>query len=199
MPADSTLSEEAAPNDNIHSVDNLLTFWRSGTFSRSATSSQTVALYLHHDFLAFLAIAQRLKIDFLPITWQPAMDRVGEGATAEIWQSLINLQTNFTFKRFKGSLNESSNFQVLISEIMILADASIRNHENIIRLEGICWDIPTGENEVRPVLVFEKSQHGDLKQFVQSISGSKIDSMTRLKLCVDVGLAILVMHSNCKF
>lgn len=177
----------------------LLSFWRSGTFSRSASSTQINALHLNHGFLTFLAITQRLNIDILPINWQPAMDRVGEGATAEIRQSLVNLQTNFVFKRFKGSLDESAVVHALISEIMILADTHIRKHENIIKLEGICWDIPVDGYDIRPVLVFEKSQYGDLEQFLSSDSGSNIDSQTRLKLCLDVGLAILSMHSNCKF
>jgi len=199
MLARSALFKEATCDNKIQPVDNLPSFWRSGTFSKSAASTQTVALHLHHNFLTFLAIAQRLKIDFLHITWHPAMDRVGEGGTAEIRQSLVNVQTNFAFKRFKGSLSDCSYFQALISEVTILADTSIRDHENIIRLEGICWEITTGENEVRPVLVFEKSSYGDLEQFLRSGSGSEIDSRTRLKLCVDVGLAILSMHSNCKF
>lgn len=126
------------------------------------------------------------------------MGRVGEGATANIQQSLINSQTNFVFKRFKWSLNESSMFQAIISEIMILADVSIRTHENIIRLEGISWDIPMGEYDVHPVLVFEKSQHGDLKEFLSSASESEVNFRVRLKLCMDVGFAISSMHSNCK-
>jgi serine/threonine protein kinase len=190
--------ELSASNNYTQSLDTLPSFWRSGNFSQSATSAQTNALDSHYDFISFLAVAQRLKIDFLPITWQPALDRVGEGTTAEICQSLINLRTSFAFKRFKWSLDESSNFRALISEILVLGNPLTRNHPNIIRLEGICWDIPPGDVKVHPVLVFEKTQYGDLEQFVDSATGSEMELQDRLKLCVDTGAAILAMHSNRK-
>jgi serine/threonine protein kinase len=198
MSTSSNFQELSASNNYPQPLDTLPSFWRSGNFSQSATSAQTNSLDSHHDFISFLAIAQRLKIDFLPITWQPALDRVGEGRTAEICQSLINLQTSFAFKRFKWSLDESSNFRALISEISVLGNSLTRNHPNIIRLEGICWDIPPGDVKVHPVLVFEKTQYGDLEQFVDSATGSKMELQDRLKLCVDIGAAILAMHSNRK-
>ena len=76
------------------------------------------------DFLSILGIVQKLDIDFLPIIWQPALDAAGNGAIAEIRQSLINVQTSFAFKRYKRRWEPQSdadhfNFQRLYFEILI--------------------------------------------------------------------------------
>ena len=78
--------------------------------TRSGTTISTVALprvskanIYEHNFVAFLGATQALGIDFLPITWQSAMEDVGRGATAEIRQSLLSLQTSLAFKRIQPS------------------------------------------------------------------------------------------------
>src|SRR5271169_1466246 len=72
-----------------------------------------------YDLISFLATVQWREIDCLPITWQPALDSIGRGATAEIRQSLVNIQMSFAFKRpiiRDGTQNESVIYQALISE-----------------------------------------------------------------------------------
>ncbi len=77
----------------------------SFVYSESGFSSADVfvmALFASdqdYDFVSLLALAQKLRIEFLPITWQPALQGIGLGATAEIRQSLMNLQMSFAFKR----------------------------------------------------------------------------------------------------
>jgi hypothetical protein len=56
-------------------------------------------------------------------------------------------------------------------------------------------DIPSDE-EVWPVLVFEKAQFGDLYSFATLPVGRDLCIAERLKLCVDVGTAIMDMHFN---
>jgi hypothetical protein len=185
--------------DDIFSLG-LMSFSKSGIPFQSAAPAIVGPTGIRHDFLTFLGIAQSLKIDFLPITWQPALDTVGQGGTAEIRQALINLQTSFAFKRLISTrpAEEAKNFQALIAEISVLGQPSIRDHPNIITLEGICWDIILETEKVWPVLVFEKARLGDLLAFMEQGAGKKLSLEDRLQLCVDIATAVADMHSNCE-
>ena len=72
-------------------IDNMLAYSDTDdhVYAESGNDYQSD---IHCDFLSFLGIAQMLRIDFLPITWQPALETVGHGGTAEIRQALVNLQ-----------------------------------------------------------------------------------------------------------
>src|SRR6185436_9668785 len=50
------------------------------------------------NFLSFLATAQALQIEFLPIAWDVARGFIGEGGTSRIRQTLVNIDTSFAFK-----------------------------------------------------------------------------------------------------
>ena len=155
-----------------------------------------------YDFLDFLGAAQSLKIDFLPITWQPALHSVGEGGTAKIRQALINLQTSFAFKHFKhpnSAAQESQNWRVLIAEISVLGNPTIRYHPNVANIEGICWDVVNGGEKVWPVLVFEKTRIWDLSRFIRSGRGEELDSKSRLNMLFDVALAVRDLHATGRF
>lgn len=176
---------------------------KNGNLSPTPAAAEKVELCLRYDFISFLGVAQKLDIDFLPITWQPKLDNIGEGGTANIRQSLINLQTGFAYKRIKWSRqaqwNESKNFEALISEVLVLGNPLIRNYPNIIRLEGICWDFPPGNDNVWPVLVFEKAQNGDLDKFMNTDTGRGVNLEDRLKLCADIAITLKYIHSYCEF
>jgi hypothetical protein len=68
---------------------------------------------------------------------------------------------------------------------MVLRHPSIRCHPNIVELQGIRWDIATklncnynnAEKTVWPVLVLQKSQFGDLYQFMNLSIGQELDEM----------------------
>ena len=172
----------------------LVSFTRSGETGQSASSTSNVKC----DFLDFLGVAQSLKIDFLPITWQPALDKVGEGGTAKIPQALINLGTAFAFKRLEhpSSLEEKSrNLRALIAEISVLGHPASRCHPNIMDIEGICVDVIDGGKEIWPVLVLEKTQLGDLDRFMVSGPGHELDLYTRLDILFDVALAVRDLHA----
>ncbi|KAI1201810.1 hypothetical protein F5X97DRAFT_13102 [Nemania serpens] len=167
------------------------------------------------NFITFLGMAQKLRIRFLPNTWQQGRPPIGQGATSHIHQSLLNAQTGFAFKRVgdrdKRERPEKDIFQHLLNEIVILCHAQVRSHPNILELQGICWDIdtptdshgPTGscssdEVKVWPVLVFEKSRYGDLFSFARSEEGRELDVYQRLALCGQIGRAVARMQSNRK-
>lgn len=166
-----------------------------------ATPENPSTQYSDYGFIAMLALAQRLHIHFLPITWQAALGPVGEGGQAGINQALIHVQTSFAFKCFTKASQvhnfERASFQELISEMVVLSHPLIREHPHVVRLEGVCWDV-SQDDQVWPVLVFEKAHLGDLDQFITSSKGKKLFMEDRLNLCADIGIAIRDMHSNSK-
>jgi hypothetical protein len=142
------------------------------------------------DLITLLAAVQRAQVDILPITWQSARLPVGVGATSKINEAFVNLQTSLAFKCVSDKQKREPGAKILQTIIK-----EIRMHPNIVELQGLCWDIPSDE-EVWPVLVFEKAQFGDLYSFATLPVGRDLCIAERLKLCVDVGTAIMDMHFN---
>jgi hypothetical protein len=190
------------PDTDDLTFSDLVSFAKSGNYYQSATLARGTPADTPYDFLSILGIAQTLKIDFLPITWQPALEMVGHGGTAEIRQALVDLQMNFAFKRLisveptQSTTDETKSFRTLIAEISALGHPLIRDHPNIIKLEGICWDVVPGGEKVWPVLVFEKARHGDLQTFMEQAEGKRLSLEERLNLCADITIAVHDMHSN---
>lgn len=159
------------------------------------------SMSLHNDLISFLAVAQYYELDMIPITWEAGPGRIGKGGTSEIRQSSLNLDTSLAFKcisrldhHLLSEHEEESAFNLLVSEISILGHPLIRHHQNIVNLEGICWEpIPTSQ-KVWPVLILEKSQLGDLQSFMCSEQGRNISFEEKLDLCTDIGSALRTMH-----
>ena len=188
---------------------------RSGSYFESAIPQKPLDRY---DLITFLGVAQKLRIQVLAITWQPALDRIGQGATAEIRESIATTNFSFAFKRpsFRSSFDfeefERRLLPCLIDEISILGHPRIRKHPNIIDLEGICWDIicskgmrisreipvdfTTGDQGIVPVLLFQKSKYGDLYHFMMQDGGKELGFSDRIDICLDVARAIAEMHSQ---
>jgi serine/threonine protein kinase len=177
-----------------------LSLYRTKELGSGSRPSHSAAQYADHSFIALLALAQRLNIPFLPITWQALLGDLGKGGQARVNQALVNVQTSFAFKRFRddstGNIEEDAPFQAVINEMIMLSHHAIQEHPYVVTLEGICWDIPGDSDRVWPVLVFEKSIHGDLFQFVKAGRGSALSTQEKLKLCTDIGIAVRDMHSN---
>lgn len=145
-------------------------------------------------------------------------DLIGGGATVEIREALINLQTSFAFKRRRFQISyELKEFETqilpsLIAEISILSHPFAYNNSNIVRLEDICWEVlfeecyafsrgevidPT-KGGIIPVLVFEKMKHGDLHNSMLH-AGKKLGMDARLQLCTEIVKAIAEMHLKSEF
>ena len=165
------------------------------TKSFSSSTAPTLASnhYANYDFIAILGLAQRLHTPFLPITWQAGLGHIGEGGQARINQALANIQTSFAFKHFDHP--DSDPFQRTIQEMAVLSHAAVQEHAHIVKLEGICWDIPS-EHDVWPVLVFQKTHLGDLQRFARLKKFENLLMEDRLNLCTDIGIAIRDMHHN---
>lgn len=146
-----------------------------------------------YDFIALLGLIQRLKIDFLPVTWQGALGSIGEGRQATINQALANVQMSFAFKLFHRSQQDS--FRPIIQEMVALSHPVIQKHRHIVRLEGICWDV-SSNSEIWPVLVLQKSRLGDLCRFARSEAFKNVSIGDKLNICADIGIAIRDMHCN---
>ncbi|KAJ6439093.1 mutator-like element [Purpureocillium lavendulum] len=165
-------------------------------FYQSASIASQSAETAGYGFIALLGLAQRLGVDFLPLTWQAVLGSLeedgkgGRGGQAKIFQSYVNPETSFAFKRF-----ERDSFREVVSELLALAQDGIRKHPYITNLEGLCWDV-MADDDVQPVLVFEKSHFGDLYHFMRSGEGKDISMGERMRLCVDIGIAIRDMHAN---
>ena len=192
--------------------------------------SKTVNEFDDNDFIAILETCQYLEIDFLPITWQPALETLGVGGQAEIHQSLVTAALSFAFGRIKPGAStreaERAAYQALKSQLLVLGNPIIRSHPNIISLIGVCWDIQprvdyrssggdgtsnleTHDKETEvlenadackwmiwPVLVYEKTKHGDLSCFLISPASQHLDMKQKLKLCEDIAAGIRDMHKN---
>ena len=185
-------------------LDNHVTFTNSGKRFQSATLASSVRVTdTSYDLLTFLGIAQGLNIEFLPISWDTGLAKVGKGGSAEINQSSIDVEHSFAFKRLayaEVACSEAKEmpYKALIAEICVLGHKFIRHHSFVNRLQGICWDIETEAESVWPVLVFEKTPHGDLERFMNCGAGAKTALKDRLRFCAEVAIAIADLHLNGK-
>ena len=154
------------------------------------------------DFLSFLATAQALRIEFLPIAWANWADDIGIGATSVLQQALVTADTSFAFKSFRErslgkERSKEDTFRILIHEITILSQSFMRQHANVAQLQGICFEISPDDDEPWPVLVFEKSHFGDLWIFSKR-KGQNLTLDERLGICADITRAVIAMHANSK-
>ena len=157
---------------------------------------------IRHNLLSFLANAQAMEIEILQVTWQSAQQKeIGHGGTSRVDQAPANMQTSLAFKRIddatKLKKSEAEIFHMLSNELLVLGHPSIQEHPHIARLQGICWDV-SSDGKVWPVLVFEKAHFEDMYRFAIRPIGKELDIHQRLKLCVDIGEAVIYMHSHSK-
>jgi len=112
------------------------------------------------DLLNFIALSASLGVSLLPITWQFAHGRVGMGASGDVRQALVDVDTGLAFKIVKdvdkASQRAGTILRVFANEIAVMSRPHVQAHPHIADLLGVCWDIPpTGR--IWPGLVFEKS------------------------------------------
>ncbi|KAJ8105871.1 hypothetical protein ONZ43_g7252 [Nemania bipapillata] len=171
-----------------------------------------VRVSARYNFISFLAVSQRLRVPLLPITWDRTKRLVGSGYSGRITENSMSLTSSFAFKRI-GTEDKLDNveeiYSSLIHELSILRHDHIEGHPNIPELEGVCWDIipikpdtaarATGTTppfRLWPVLVLQKSEYGDLYQFLLSSRGQGMSMSDRLKLCVDIGNAVATLQDH---
>jgi hypothetical protein len=149
--------------------------------------------------VSFLDTVQWAGVDLLSISWQLGLGRVGQGGTADIFQSLVDVNTTMTFKRWSKDLTESDTqhvYEKASAEIISLSRPTVQKHRNIIKLVGVCWDIDREQQTVYPALVSEKSTNGDMVTFLGSDRGRSMTLQEQLGFCLQVAEALCVLHSS---
>lgn len=172
------------------------------TTEKSSTDNATTFGLANCDLVDFLTMAQAYEVDVLPMTWQPALESLGEGRTSDVSQSLLNIQMSLAFKRaFRQtgedqyqSEEDSDVLPRLCTELSILAHQPLRNHPNILRLEGFCWEYLPDSFGALPVFVFEKAQCGNLKDFIKSERGRSLNFAERKEICIQIAKGLMAMH-----
>ncbi|KAK6519402.1 hypothetical protein TWF281_003236 [Arthrobotrys megalospora] len=182
-------------------TDGLTSYYNNGVLTCSA-SLATNPTSEQYDLIDFLAIAQHRGVDMVPFRWDDGSD-IGMGGTAKISEG-VTAETSLghklclAFKRFQreGSRYEADRnkiFQALLSEVYILGHPVVQQHPNINSLKGIAWD--TVYDEVWPVLVFKKTEYGDLKHFIGTDEGKKMEFRQKVRLCYEIGNAVNLIHA----
>ena len=175
------------------------THYRSHSKGGCSERYQLHTLPIHnYTFINFLAIAQDLYLDFVPIVWQSVLDNSDE-SRAEVNESLMTVQHSFVFKCVMPKVRYSDNerrqiYRELIAEISVLGLSTATQHPYLARLEGVSWDIKS-DGEVWPVLMSEKTKHGSLAKLVVSKEGQSLTVIQKLKLFTETALAIRDLHS----
>jgi hypothetical protein len=166
--------------------------------------SRSVPDKYHHNFVSFVSLAHQLDIDFMDVTWQPALHLLGVGGSSQVHVSnLVTKQLAFAFKstvprhgRSQLSLMgaDRQRFRSLVCEVLILRNPEVRNHPNITSLLGISWDFRN--NCVWPVLVFPKATEGSLEDFIHGSKGTNASLEDLIHICAGIALGLGSLHGN---
>ena len=160
---DTPLDEISAGGVNLRSA-----FWPLTTDTGEEESPESLPDRYHHSFISLFSLAVQLKIDFLDVTWQPALQPLGTGASSEISASnMLTKNLTFAFKRTvarpdqmeaAATTIDKARLRSLICEILVLTHPAIREHPNVTSLLGISWEFHEGT--VWPVpAVIKSSKH----------------------------------------
>jgi len=174
--------------------DSTLVSYSDGIFTKYSASTNHANGHVQSDLIAFLSIVQKCNIDYVPVTWQPDLSSLGVGGSGTISQSTFITDMPLAFKRFHVSEDSDGDFLPMMSEVLILSRPPIRDHLNIINLEGVCWEIKPRTEKAVPVLVFEKAAW-DLQQFMGLSEGTNMPIDDRLKICADIGSALMALNT----
>jgi serine/threonine protein kinase len=176
---------------------------RSLPFSSAKSFSPTIQGE-HCDLIALLATLQQTSVPILPLMWHPALLPVGEGGFGAVTQAIQDVRTKFAFKRVRekktsdrdGETTERA-FRAIIAEVSVLGDERLQRHPYLAKLEGVCWEV---ENKtVWPVLVAEKAEHGDLRNFIIGQRGKQMPRSERYEMCFGIGNGVQALHAAGRF
>jgi serine/threonine protein kinase len=95
----------------------------------------------------------------------------------------------------KGDANSPSNRRVFTSmatELQILRDDDIYNHQNIVTLLGVCWQADP-DQRILPVFVMEATEIGNLETF---LSQRTLGLAEQISLCIDIATGVSTIHDK---
>ena len=158
----------------------------------------------HYDLLSFLAITERLSnlrlYAFTP-SYQPSGRlTIRTGASGIVHDQALSSERGIIFKRYRTTPQSSRRdvFKAIISEVMVLKHPVLAKHPNIVDLDGITWDVEVERGQppqITPVLILKRAEHGNLADFFRTSQGRNLSLEQRLRLCIDVALALDAMHT----
>ena len=137
-------------------------------------------------FYIFLAVAQDMRVDFLPMTHQSALPELDKGVTGDVRQNFVNPEYSLAFK-------PTRNIAITLNEMIAYAHQPLRRHPNVVRLEGIGWDV-SETGDVALNLIFEKSPYGDCETFMRSAEGQRLKIEDRLSCCLQIAKVLDESH-----
>jgi serine/threonine protein kinase len=190
-------------------MDSLQSFYQfnfGNLPGRSAVSKKLGSQnnYAHPPLLRLLAVAAALEVNVLPLTWRPALEELGKGATGQISQSPLNAQISLAFKRFSSTTNDNGDltetelrrrqYDAIVAEVVALSTSKIYNHPNVANLEGICWEVEKLSGEIWPVLAFRKADCGSLNHFLSLPDAEDMDLDDLIDICGEVAKGLRIMH-----
>lgn len=152
---------------------------------------------IQFDLISVLVVAQTLRVDFLSLGWKKNI-RHKSGGQAYIKQVRITPKVTFLFKVFSKSKYgyRGTAFKEALNEMTVHYHPAVREHPNIVRIEGMTWKINRKGDFAWPVLIYEKATRGDLRDFMSTGQGRELDFEARLKLCLEVGIAIRDLQAS---
>jgi hypothetical protein len=177
-------------------------FIRGGKVVQCSTTTSSNNHDFHFDLLSFVSIAQEFGVDFINLTWQPALEALGRGATSTVQQAQIDAKFNLAFKRSMAwteeraadtNQQEIERYKAIINELIALE--LLAAHPNVIDLLGITWETDGDTEQVWPVLLTERSVHGTMAELLDSNVGQNLNFQERLHLCANVGKACQALHA----
>jgi hypothetical protein len=181
-------------------MDQFTLFSRVDSTIQSSLTQNTLAgdESSHQGLLRVLAIATALRVNILPLTWQPALEELGEGGMGLVNQSSLNADISFAYKRFnpKNDRFRDLQYEAMISEIVALSCPGISRHPNITALEGLCWEVQRSSGEVLPVLVLQKAECGDLRRFSTMPDAATLGINARMAYCGEMAKALKILHQR---
>jgi hypothetical protein len=198
---------EESYTDAPDELDTYASNYSVFTSDTEQLNSPSVPDKYHHNFISFVSLAHQLEIDFMDVTWQPALHLLGVGGSSQIHVSnLVTKQLTFAFKstiprRGRPQLSlmgaDRQRFRSLVCEVLVLRHPEVRDHPNITSLLGISWDFRN--NSVWPVLVFPKADEGSLEDFIHGSKGTNAFLEDLIRICADIALGLDSLHGNSTF
>ena len=91
-----------------------------------------------------------------------------------------------------GRPRDRRAFTSMATELQILRDDYIYDHENVVTLLGVLWQVDAG-GRLLPAFAMEGSDIGNLRVF---LSNNNIGLAERVGICIDIASAVKAIHSR---
>src|SRR6266536_3660588 len=101
-------------------------FIRAGKVVQCSAPTDANDRDFHFDLLSFISIAEELEVDFVKITWQPALGELGTGATSTVQQAQVDAEFNLAFKR---------------STVLSEGDFADTNQQEVARYKALIYEL----------------------------------------------------------